>query len=562
MKNRYIELMEQTLSAYSDEHIVRYFNDVKTKGLTEHGFPRLTANIGILIAHGRRCELLPLFKQMMDVCCEMFLRPYVKAANEFSIREIVCCIEELEASGVVDGDTLLRWKQQIKRIVPNECYDVIVKNETDRITNWAIFGAVSECARLCFGLGGDPEFIDRQLSCQFQWLDQNGMYRDNKNATAHQPMVYDLVSRGLFAMLLHFGYRGKYYEAIDDCLKKSGLLTLTMQSPNGEIPFGGRSNQFLHNEAWLALLFEYEAKRYAAEGKTELAMAFKAAVDRALTVTQAWLDKTPIRHIKNRFPTETKYGCEEYAYFDKYMITAASFLYVAYRFCDDSVPTVPSPDHKTEAFLTTDYFHKLFLKSGGYMAQLDTNADLHYDASGLGRVHREGAPSPICLSVPCPPQPAHYEVDVADPMVQSICAGVRENGEWHFAVDSSVAYEVMEHTADENAARAVVQCRFSDDVCVSTEYSVSDDGVRLSLNGQGEIACLLPAFCFDGEVYTDIAADERSLTVSYDGWMCRYITSGVIEDLGKIGANRNGHYRAFLASAENTLNVKIEIVKM
>ena len=89
MKEKYIELMEKALSAYSDEHILRYFNDVKEKGLTEHGFPRLTANIGILIAHGRRKDLSPLFVEMMDVCCNMFLRPYVKAANEFSIREIV-----------------------------------------------------------------------------------------------------------------------------------------------------------------------------------------------------------------------------------------------------------------------------------------------------------------------------------------------------------------------------------------------------------------------------------------------------------------------------------------
>ena len=63
-------------------------------------------------------------------------------------------------------------------------------------------------------------------------------------------------------MLLHFGYRGKYYEQIDNCPKKAGLLSLTMQSPNGEMPFGGRSNQFLHNETWMAAIFEYEANRY------------------------------------------------------------------------------------------------------------------------------------------------------------------------------------------------------------------------------------------------------------------------------------------------------------
>ena len=68
MKNTYLDLMERTLSAYSEEHILRYFADVKREGLTEHGFPRLTANIGILISHGRRVELLPLFLEMMEFC--------------------------------------------------------------------------------------------------------------------------------------------------------------------------------------------------------------------------------------------------------------------------------------------------------------------------------------------------------------------------------------------------------------------------------------------------------------------------------------------------------------
>ena len=45
MKEKYLVLMEKTLSAYSSEHILRYFQQVKTNGLTEHGFPRLTANI-------------------------------------------------------------------------------------------------------------------------------------------------------------------------------------------------------------------------------------------------------------------------------------------------------------------------------------------------------------------------------------------------------------------------------------------------------------------------------------------------------------------------------------
>ena len=93
-KEKYISLMEKALSAYSDEHIKQYFERVKTEGLKEHGFPRLTVCIGILAAHGRRSYLFPLFCEMMDFCCEQI--PKTHAANNFSVKEIVLCILELE----------------------------------------------------------------------------------------------------------------------------------------------------------------------------------------------------------------------------------------------------------------------------------------------------------------------------------------------------------------------------------------------------------------------------------------------------------------------------------
>ena len=551
--------MEKALSAYSNEHILRYFNDVKTNGITEHGFPRLTANIGILIAHGRRSDLLPHFIEMMDLCCDMFLRPDVKAANEFSVREIVCCIKEVEDAKAVDYGKVLCWKKKISKIIPEECYDKIVKSETDRITNWALFGATSEYVRFYFGLGENLEFVDRQLSCQFQWFDENGMYRDHHQESIHQPIIYDYASRGLLAMMVHLGYRGKYYKQIDDHLKRSGIMTLKMQSSTGEIPFGGRSNQFLHNEAWMMLLFEYEAQRYMAEGNNELAMAFKTAVARALDATESWLDKQPIRHIKNRFPTETKYGCEEYAYFDKYMITTASNLYAAYLVCDTSIPTLLRADRDPVALQTSSSFHKLFLKSGGYAMEFELNADTHYDANGLGRVQRAGAPSAICLSCPCPSEPK-YNVDIEMPVALSLCSAVSENGEWLLGAENR--YEVLEYNAKESRASACLNCHFSNEKTVKETYAIDENGVTVNVEGEGSLGFALPALAFDGEIHTEIFVDEHSLTVSYDGWICKYTTNGIIRDLHRLAANRNGHYHTYLAVNQSVLIVKIEILKI
>lgn len=75
------------------------------------------------------------------------------------------------------------------------------------------------------------------------------MYRD-----PHEPIVYDMVTRLQLAMALYFGFEGECAKRLEEHLEKSADLTLKMQSITGEIPFGGRSNQFLHNETFYAAL--------------------------------------------------------------------------------------------------------------------------------------------------------------------------------------------------------------------------------------------------------------------------------------------------------------------
>ncbi len=515
MKERYIALMEQTLSAYTDDHIAAYFNKVQTEGLTEHGFPRLCANIGVLLSHGRRLDLLPIFREMMDFCCRTV--PHVKAANDFSVRELVTCILALENSSLFTQEEISRWKNGLKEIDPFRTYNIFARTPTDHPFNWALFTGVSEYARQSMGLCDSSEFIDTQLASQLYWLDENKMYRD---AHVHPPMVYDLVARLLFSVLLHLGYRGKYYEEIDACLKETGLRTLDMLSVTGEIPYGGRSNQFLHNDSILTVTLEYEANRYKKEGNLHLASLFKEARDRTLDNLTLWLGRAPIRHIKNRFPTESSYGCEGYAYFDKYMITTASGLYNAYLICDDSIPSADSRDLSPTVSLTSDHFHKVFLRCGNYSAEIDTNADPHYDASGLGRVHRAGAPSSICLSVPCPQNP-NYKLDLPDRVPCALTPAVLCEGAWMDATDGEATpYTLQKLDRTDSSAEAVLTCQFPEERKVSIRYSVTNAGVKIALSGDGPIGHMLTAFDFDGEKHTDIAFDEHTLSVSYEGYRC------------------------------------------
>ena len=553
-KSRYIDMMEKVLSAYSIAHIDRYFKEVKTNGLTEHGFPRLTADIGILIAHGKRLDLIPRFVKMMDLCCSEIPK-YKNIANEFSIKEIIFCLMELEQKRIFPQAQIDNWKAKFKDVTVEKCYRVYAEKEDSKVFNWAAFCMVSEWMRYHIGAGKkDMRFIDIQAASQLQWNDENGMYRD-----PHEPMVYDLVTRGLFSVMLHFGYRGKYFKQWDDALKRAGTLTAKMVSVTGTLPYGGRSNQFLHNESQVALIMEYEAARYAKAGDMETASRFRGVVRRALENMESHLAEKPINHVKNRFPRKTGYGCEIYAYFDKYMITAASFLYVAYLLCDDTIPVSEPDDISGETLQLSDHFHKLFLRAGEYFMEYDYRADYTYDASGMGRLHRKGAPETICLSTPGTDTP-RYKINVENAIPFAVAPELKVDGKWLSGADRDAVHKIQKHSAGKESATAEISCTWQDKHQVVTDYQLDKSGMKITVSGKGEVGLMIPAFTFDGKEKTVISNSGSTLTIRYRDWECRWeLQQGKISDTGKTGYNRNGHYRIFRAENFDTLTAVIRI---
>ncbi len=556
MKEKYIYLMEKALSAYTDRHIADYFERVKAEGLTEHGFARLTANIGILISHGKREDLRSIFVEMMDFCCRNM--PVSDAANDFTVREILCCLMSLEEHRTFDIEKIVWWKSYFIEIDRDKCYRKFIKQEDEDPRNWAFFTLVSEWTRKYCGLCDTEDFVEFQLISQMRRFDENGQYHDYIiNDSPYQPLIYDLVPRTLTAMLLHFGYRGRYYEKLRNLMKKITPLTLNYQSVNGEFPFGGRSNQFIHNEAMLVTFLEFAANIFYEDGDIETAKRCKAAIKLAVDNMYLWFEKEPIHHVKNRFPLESCFGCEDYAYFDKYMITAASNLYPAYLICNEEIPC-SEPDESPMTMETSRFFHKLFMRSGGYFAEFDVNADPHYDCSGLGRIHKKDAPSVICLSVPCSQHPSYVITPYGAEDI-SLCPGMKLDGKWRFATKGQ--QEIKGHCATDSSAFAHIVTEHEEGRRIDGEYTVSEGGVDVKLSGEGDIGFMLPALETDGEKSAAVTLKESSLEIAFDGWICRYTTDGRIEDLKIKGGNRNGIYNGYVSSGRDELSVHIEIFK-
>ena len=143
MKKRYLDAMERALEAYSLKQIDDYFAEVQKNGLTEHGFTRLTVNMGTMLAHGRRSELYDRFIEMMSFCCAHVSTD--RAANDFSIQEMLVCIDLLEEKGAVSCEIISEWREQLKKPI---IYSEVAKSADQLAYNWVLFSATSEFLRM------------------------------------------------------------------------------------------------------------------------------------------------------------------------------------------------------------------------------------------------------------------------------------------------------------------------------------------------------------------------------------------------------------------------------
>lgn len=566
-KNEYLDLVEAAVGAYTTEHMQDYHARVQREGIREHGFPRLAANLGVLIANGRRPNDKELFRGLMTTAC-LQMSTALEASkrqkkggfgvgNDFTVKEIVLCLLAIEKSGVFPKSVTEAWRADIRKVVPEKTYNCQPKLGSSIAHNWAVFGATSEQLRNFAGLGGSADYTERYFSDQLRFFDMNGMYKD-----PHQPMVYDFVTRLQFMLALSYGYKGPSRAALEANFLKSAEPSLLMQSISGELPYGGRSNQFLHSETHYAAVCEWYATWFKQRGDLQMASRFRRAAKRAVESLQYWLKQPNYRHIKNRFPLETRQGCEGYGYFDKYMVTMGSWAWLGCLFADESIPAADTAPAAT-AFQTSPDFHRTFLTAGDYGLELDTNCDTPYDANGVGRIQRYGAPPMLALSVPFPDgskKKPNYVTGVTNATPLAILPGWKKDGDWQYAYQA--CYEVKDARVQGDRSRALVEIARVGLKPLTWTLEVAPDGVSMELAGTPgeELALTIPVFDFDGESHTEIRVQRQNLSVCFNGWSSCVSTSGEFVNTKMRYGNRNGYSIRYEARDANRLKVAFRIV--
>ncbi|MFH1477857.1 MAG: hypothetical protein ABIH24_10290 [Verrucomicrobiota bacterium] len=558
-KNIYAELSEPIVrqaAAWQDKdgRII----DPYEPGLAD-GFPSFTAArfvgaLGFLISAGRCLDLVDVCARSLDITCRDLFHAHEKPIRgaEFYPKELMRGY--LALCDKTDQSTVKRWKHLLGGYDPEKNYsDVLSKRKPDELHNFVTFAVAGETCKKKYGIADNTDFIERHIETQKQWFTTFGMYRD-----PNDPMTYDYTSRMNLALSLFWGYDGAHRAFVDEMLRRGGLTMLLYLSPTGEAPFGGRSNQFHFTEGTIALTCEYEAKRYKALGNMRLAGAFKRAARLTALSTKRWLDLTPIRHLKNAFPPQIQHGRQStYGFYGVYSLLIASQFGFAHLMADDSIEEQPAP-FETDGYIIhlAEAFHKVFATCQGYHLEIDTKADHHYDATGLGRIHLVSAPTELGFSAPIVAHPLYLVSTATAPRSVAIGPGWQDSdGNIRWLADfSDEIRQVRVDIQKETPQRIEFQVEYKGALIgcesVTEHYHLDSNGLIITDTVSGSIASLLvqvPLLETDGMHTAKINTTPNGFAVKYRKY--QYI----VECLGPSvcearlepfsAPNRNGIYK-------------------
>lgn len=521
--------------------------------------PRFASSAAVLLKFGRAPEVkAAAFRAMSRSCARLRSSECRESSPDFWMRELVTaylCLEDMAPAELRE-----QWRRDLAAVEPEAIYKYTDPTHARlrELHNWAVYSSAGESMRQRAGIGaagsflwGD-DFFDVYTAAQLWRFTPYGMYRD-----PHDPMTYDITTRLQFASALAYGYRGRHRPVLEELLRRGGLSMLLFTSPEGMVPYGGRSSQFNFQEAMTAALCELEARRYK-DANPALAAAFKRQAHLGALAIRPWVaGATPPRHIKNLFPPETLHGCDPYGQYSVYSMLLTSFLGLAAVYADDAIPEGPAPSEIGGYVFATGgtAFHKVFASCQGTYVEIDTAADGSYDATGVGRILLPGMPGLLPVGMPFSAAP-HYTVAAG---LKPAPAPLAVGPEWErngkpvrlaqFAEGLACAVEV----AEQGRERVVFTTAYSkapmkaDETCtlvkggVDLDCRVAEAGVAVR-----PLRYLFPVIQSDGARTYTAALAPGGLTVSLAGRALFEVAwpAGAKASLDEaLQANRNGVFR-------------------
>ncbi len=335
----------------------------------------------LVVSRDRKDLLEPAMKALDWSTLTLSQRKAASAHEDFFSPQIAHAIPLLKS--FASSERYSKWVSNMSSFDP-----IITYRAKPGGGNWNVVALSGEGLLNIMGIRKDKSFINKSLAAQGTYFSSPwGLYIEG-------PMPYDHFPRIWAADMLAHGYNGDYTDKLKEVLRRGAITSLFMQSPCGELPAGGRSAHHQWNEAEQCLTYELYALKAKDSGDEELAGIYKRAAHLALLSIKRWIRPSgELWIVKNKMDPSLKHGYEGYSSHSQYNLLAMAMLSIAYEYAErtDTIKEKPAPaDIGGFVFDIGSPFNKIFANAGGMYIEIDYLADLHYNSTGLLRIHKSG----------------------------------------------------------------------------------------------------------------------------------------------------------------------------
>jgi len=271
----------------------------------------------------------------------------------------------------VDQRTYQKWEARLGTPL-----STVMSNFSGRLNNWRTYAMKGEWMR------AHQELADRQETIQFiekawhHWTQRERIVLDKWNlyqdwSSDPQSHAVEAVGRGNLVGLMLEGYDGPSSDEIWQSVRKGSQTSLLLQSPVGQSPPNGRTDNHVFNDILYQLIFEAMAVDAHAQGNERLAGQYRRAAMLAFESIQRWQRtdapwEGSFYITKNFFEPGARIGYQPASQWGNYSGAMMFHLAEAYLTALEEIEEEPAP---TEiggfAFSTDERFSSFVANAGG-----------------------------------------------------------------------------------------------------------------------------------------------------------------------------------------------------
>ncbi len=369
----------------------------------QYSTPYYAHALGTLLDAGRCKDLLASGVASMDKSLDDLATGYTQipdAHGEFYLAAIAEAIDLYQP--FISAEKYTRWNGQAATPLAT-----IMRDQTGRLNNWRTYAMKGEWLRAERGLVDIQSAID---FIEYNWhqnTQRERMANDAWNlyqdwSSDPQSHAVEAVGRGNLTALALSGYNGPSSTEIRRMILRGGQTALLLQSPAGQCPPNGRTDNHIFNDILYQLIFEALAEYVWSNGDRQLAGQYRRAALLAFQSIQRWKRadepwEGSFYITKNYYDPGQRVGYQPASQWGNYSGAMMFHLAEAYRAHQTDIPEVPSPVEIGGYVLKTDpRFSTLVANAGGMQVFVNLRGDevpkygIYWSPLGTVRFSRTG----------------------------------------------------------------------------------------------------------------------------------------------------------------------------